>query len=87
MPSTPQTVETSPIVRSEPTQTSELSGVSTESQHRVRTPLPVDDVAAMEFETVPAQAEPVGSTRTLVLAAIGVVLAVIIIVGVIIVLR
>ncbi len=49
---------------------SELASVSTESRHRVRTPVSLDTPAIAQFETVPAQAPPVGSSRTLMLILI-----------------
>ncbi|MEZ5225587.1 MAG: Hsp70 family protein [Acidimicrobiales bacterium] len=48
----------------------DLASVSTESRHRVRTPVSMDAPAVAQFETVPAQAQPVGSNQTLMLAVI-----------------
>ncbi len=58
-----------------------LAGVSTESGHRVRKPVPLDEPAVARFETVSAQAQPVGrSPMMLVAVALAVALALVVVV-------
>ncbi len=62
---------------------SELSGVSTESRHRIRTPVSYDAPVVTHFETVPAQAQPVGTSKFVMVALI-VALLLVIVVGIVV---